>query len=73
MSVTGRWRWQHRVAFLVNLLAFPLTIGLLPYVARDIYHTNQTGLGTLVASFAVGSCAGSLTIGFIGRSCGQPG
>jgi predicted MFS family arabinose efflux permease len=56
------------VAFLVNLLAFPVTVGLLPYVAREIYHTNQTGLGTMVASFAVGGCVGSLTIGFIGRS-----
>jgi MFS family permease len=56
------------VAFLVNLLAFPVTSGLLPYVAKDIYHTDQTGLGTLVASFAAGSCVGSLVIGSFGRS-----
>lgn len=63
LEMAGIW-----VAFLVNLLAFPVTIGLLPYVAKEIYHTNQTGLGTLVASFATGACVGSLTIGSIGRS-----
>ena len=63
LEMAGIW-----VAFLVNLLAFPMTIGLLPYVAKEIYHTNQTGLGTLVASFAVGACVGSLMIGAIGRS-----
>jgi MFS family permease len=47
------------VAFLVNLTAFPITNGLLPFVARDIY---QTGLGYLSASFAVGSLIGSITL-----------
>ena len=50
------------VAFLVNLTAFPLTNGLLPYVARDIFQTDQTGLGYLSASFAVGSLIGSITL-----------
>lgn len=50
------------VAFLANLTAFPLTNGLLPYVARDIFHTDQTGLGYLSASFAVGSLTGSITL-----------
>ena len=62
LEMAGIW-----VAFLVNLLAFPITIGLLPYVAKTIYQTNQTGLGTLVASFAAGAFIGSLTIGSIGR------
>jgi MFS family permease len=35
------------IAFLANLTAYPLSNGLLPYVARDIYGTNQTGLGYL--------------------------
>ena len=48
------------VAFLANLTAFPLTSGLLPYVAREIFHTNQTGLGYLSATFAVGSLTGSI-------------
>lgn len=43
------------IAFLANLTAYPLSNGLLPYIARDIYGTNQTGLGCLSASFAVGS------------------
>lgn len=62
LEMAGIW-----VAFLVNLLAFPVTSGLLPYVANEVYHTDQTGLGSLVASFALGSCVGSLIIGSIGR------
>lgn len=56
------------LAFLVNLTAFPMTSGLLPYVAQDIYHVDQTGLGYLIASFASGALLGSLIIGFFGRS-----
>jgi predicted MFS family arabinose efflux permease len=56
------------LAFLVNLTAFPMTSGLLPYVARDLYHVDQTGLGTLVASFAFGSLLGSILISIIGRT-----
>ena len=59
----GMW-----LAFLVNLLAFPMTSGLLPYVAREVYHIGQTGLGTLVASFATGALLGSLTTGVLGAS-----
>ena len=54
------------VAFLVNLTAFPLTNGLLPYIARDIFHTDQTGLGYLSASFAAGSLIGSITLSLAG-------
>jgi MFS family permease len=50
------------VAFLANLTAFPLTNGLLPYVAQEIFHTDQTGLGYLSASFAVGSLIGSIVL-----------
>jgi predicted MFS family arabinose efflux permease len=50
------------LAFLTNLSAFPLTNGLMPYVARDVYHLDQTGLGYLVASFAVGALAGSILL-----------
>ena len=56
------------LAFLINLTAFPMTSGLLPYVARDIYHVDQTGLGYLIASFAFGSLLGSILIGIIGRA-----
>ena len=50
------------VAFLTNLAAFPLSNGLLPYAARDVFHLDQTGLAYLVASFASGSLLGSLTL-----------
>jgi MFS family permease len=54
------------VAFLANLTAFPLTNGLLPYVAREIFRTDQTGLGYLSASFAAGSLIGSITLSLAG-------
>jgi MFS family permease len=62
-SLAAMW-----LAFLVNMTAFPLTLGLLPYVAKEIYHVGQTGLGSLVASFAVGALVGSIAISFAGRS-----
>lgn len=54
------------VAFLANLTAFPLTNGLLPYVAGEIFHTNEAGLGYLSASFALGSLVGSITLSLAG-------
>jgi MFS family permease len=51
------------MAFLANALAFPLSGGLLPHVARDVYGIGQTGLGALVASFAGGALAGSILLG----------
>ena len=40
------------LAFLANLTAFPILNGLLPYVAKDVYALDQTGLGYLIAAFA---------------------
>jgi Na+/melibiose symporter-like transporter len=54
------------VAALVNLSAFPFTGGLMPYIARDVFHFDQRGLGWLVASFAGGALAGSLLMGAVG-------
>jgi predicted MFS family arabinose efflux permease len=59
------WRTPHllaamTLAFLVNFCAFPLMGGVLPYVAREVYGTDQTGLGYLAASFAFGALLGSL-------------
>lgn len=51
------------LAFLVNLLAFPFVLGLLPYVARVIYGTGQAGLGYLAAAFSGGALVGSLIVG----------
>jgi MFS family permease len=48
------------LAFLVNLTAYPVSSGLLPYVARTIYLVDATGLGWLAASFALGSLVGSI-------------
>lgn len=54
------------LAFLVNLSAFPLSGGLLPFVARDVYGIDRTGLGLLSASFAAGALVGSLLVGLVG-------
>jgi predicted MFS family arabinose efflux permease len=50
------------VAFLVNLLAYPFFLGLLPYVAKDVYGIGQSGLGYLAGAFATGALAGSLVV-----------
>jgi predicted MFS family arabinose efflux permease len=48
------------LAFLINLTAYPISSGLLPYVARQILLVGATGLGWLAASFALGSLLGSV-------------
>ena len=63
---TPRMRAAIWIAFLANLTAYPLSNGLLPYIAREIYGTNQTGLGYLSASFAIGSLIGSVLLSVIG-------
>jgi predicted MFS family arabinose efflux permease len=55
------------LAFLVNMTAYPLSNGLLPYVAKEIYAIDQRGLGYLVASFALGGLIGSLAVSMNGR------
>jgi predicted MFS family arabinose efflux permease len=54
------------LAFLVNLTAYPVSGGLLPYVAQRIYHVDATGLGWLVASFALGGLVASITTVLMG-------
>ncbi len=56
------------LALLVNLTAFPLVNGLLPYVARNIYFTDQTGLGYLVAGFSGGALIGSIFLTRFGHA-----
>ena len=51
------------MAFLVNLLAYPFVLGLLPYVAKDVYAAGQAVLGYLAASYWVGALAGSIFVG----------
>jgi MFS family permease len=50
------------LAFLVNLTAYPVTGGLMPYAAQRVYHVDATGLGWLVAAFAFGGLLASLTM-----------
>jgi MFS family permease len=50
------------LAFLINLTAYPVSNGLLPYVAQRVYHADATGLGWLVASFAFGGLLASITM-----------
>jgi MFS family permease len=50
------------LALLFNFTAFPLTNGLLPYVAKEIYRTDQTGLGYLVAAIGFGALLGALVM-----------
>jgi len=56
------------LAFLTNLSAFPLTNGLMPYAAKNVYGLDQTGLGLMVASFAIGSLAGSIILSNLGAA-----
>jgi hypothetical protein len=51
------------LAFLVNLLAYPFVLGLLPYIAKEVFAAGQSGLGYLAASFWLGGLAGSLLVG----------
>ena len=54
------------LAALVNLTAYPIVYGLLPYVAKEIYAIDQIGLGHLVAAFASGALAGSIAMALTG-------
>ena len=54
------------LAFLVNLTAYPVTSGLLPFVAREIYALDENGLGRLVAGYAAGALFGSLLMAATG-------
>ena len=54
------------LAFLVNVTVFPISHGILPYVAKEIYLVDENGLGHLVASYAVGALLGSLTMTMLG-------
>lgn len=64
---TPRLRAAMSVAALVNLTAFPLTGGLMPYIAREVFHLEQQGLGWLVASFSCGAFIGSVSLSILGR------
>ena len=50
------------LAFLLNLTAFPLFNGLLPYVAKEVYLTDRTGLGYMVAGASSGALVASVLL-----------
>jgi MFS family permease len=54
------------LAFLINLATYPFILGLLPYVARNVYGVDQTGLGWMVATTAAGCVAASILLGWLG-------
>ncbi|MBT4340897.1 MAG: MFS transporter [Chloroflexi bacterium] len=56
------------LAFLVNATAFPLTNGLLPVVARDVYKHDENGLALMVAVFAIGALLGSMLMAVVANS-----
>jgi predicted MFS family arabinose efflux permease len=60
------------LAFLCNLTAFPLYNSLLPVVAKEIYRTDQTGLGYMIAGAATGALVGSIILSRIGHAI-RPG
>jgi MFS family permease len=61
--LAGMW-----LAFLVNLTAYPISSGLLPYVARQVFVADATGLGWLVASFSFGGLLASIIMVLTGGS-----
>lgn len=60
------------LAFIANLAAYPLTINLLPYVAREVYRVDAIGLGHIGSAFAFGGLLGSITMTFAGVAKNAP-
>lgn len=50
------------LAFLANLTAFPVTMGLLPVIARDVFASDENGLARMTAAVAVGALVGSILV-----------
>jgi len=63
---TPQLRAAISLAALVNLTAYPITGGLMPYIARDVFFLDQKGLGILIASFATGALIGSMSVSILG-------
>ena len=56
------------LAFLVNLFAFPLSHGLLPVMARDVFSLDELGLARLVVAYALGAMVGSILTALVFRT-----
>jgi len=52
------------MAFLVNLFAYPFVLGLLPYVAKEVYGAGEAVLAYLAAAFSLGALLGSVAVGY---------
>ena len=50
------------LAFLANLTAFPISHGLMPFIAKEVLLTDENGLGHLLAAFSLGSLLGSFIL-----------
>ena len=55
-------------AFLLNCTAFPMMNGLMPVMAKEIYHTDQTGLAYLVAAGGFGALLSAVVMSRIGHA-----
>jgi MFS family permease len=65
--------FQHEEMFLLvlmvaiaSLLALPYVV-FVPYFARDVLHSNERGLGILMACSGFGAFVGALTIAYLGK------
>ena len=57
---TPHLRAMMLLALLLNGTSFPQQNGLMPYVAKEVYFTDQTGLGYLVAAASGGALFASI-------------
>lgn len=60
------------LVLLFNFAAFPLTNGLLPYVAREVYHVDRAGLSYLIASIAFSAMLGGVLMSRVGATSRLP-
>ncbi len=56
------------LAFLVNFTVFPLTNGLMPVVAKEVYGLGPTGLAALTVAGSAGALVASLSLAAFSRS-----
>ncbi|MCY3752821.1 MAG: MFS transporter [Alphaproteobacteria bacterium] len=55
--MAGMW-----LDFLVNFTGYPVTSGLMPFAAREVYGLDAVGLSHLLASYAAGAFIGSFVM-----------
>jgi MFS family permease len=60
------------LAFLVNLTTFPLSNGLMPVIAKQVFGLGPTGLASLTAATAAGALAGSVGLAAVSSHARRP-